>query len=117
MEISEQTVGDVIVLHLKGRFVEDPANDFMQRMNAIVRSGRRKVLLNLDDVTYVDSAGLGMLVSKFVMLDRQDGKLKLCNLHRRSFRVLDITRMLTIFESFDSVDAAIASFADGNKEE
>ena len=112
MDTSERVIGDVTVLDLKGRFVEDRDNHFMDTMNRLVREGRRKVLLNFDEVTYVDSAGLGMLVAKFVTLNKRDGQLKLCKLHPRSFRVLDITRLLTIFQSFDSEEEAIDSFAE-----
>jgi anti-anti-sigma factor len=80
-------------------------------MNRLVKGGVRKVLLNFDEITYVDSAGLGMSVSKYITLNKKDGALKLCKLHSRSFRVLDITRLLTIIESFDSESDAIASFS------
>lgn len=111
MQISERTIGDVTILDLKGRFIEDHDNRFMDTMNRLVREGRRKVLLNFDEITYIDSAGLGMLVAKYVTLNKRGGDLKLCKLHRRSFRVLDITRLLSIFESFDSEAEAIDSFA------
>jgi anti-sigma B factor antagonist len=111
MQISERVVGDVTILDLRGRFVEERQNDFRDAVDRLVRLGCRKMLLNLDEVTYMDSAGLGMLVAKYITLDKRDGKLKLCKLHHRSFRVLDITRLLTIFESFDSEPQAIASFA------
>jgi anti-sigma B factor antagonist len=112
MEIIQRTLGDVTILDLNGRFVEEKGADFRETMDRLVKSGRRKVLLNFEGVTYMDSAGLGILVAKFVTLNKKDGKLKLCNLHRPSFRVLDVTRLLTIFESFDSESAALASFGD-----
>jgi anti-sigma B factor antagonist len=112
MQISERRIGDVTILDLTGRFVEDHDNHFMDTMNRLVREGHRKVLLNFDEITYVDSAGLGMLVAKFVTLNKRDGHLKLCKLHHRSFRVLDVTRLLTIFQSFDSEEEAIESFAE-----
>lgn len=111
MQIIERRIGDVIVLDLTGRFVESRENDFMNTMDRLVRLGRRKVLLNFDGVSYIDSAGLGMLVAKYVTVNKRDGRLKLCNLHHRSLRVLDITRLLTIFESYDSESDAIESFA------
>ncbi|HYU77372.1 MAG TPA: STAS domain-containing protein, partial [Vicinamibacterales bacterium] len=82
-----------------------------EAMNRLVRLGRKKVLLNLDGVTYIDSSGLGMLVSRYIRLNKHDGQLKLCNLHYRSFRVLDVTKLLTVFETFDSEAEAMASFA------
>ena len=110
MEITERTLGDVTILDLKGRFVEERGDDFRDTMNRLVRAGVRKVLLNFDEITYIDSAGLGMIVSKYITLNKRDGHLKLCKLHRRSFRVLDITRLLTIIPSFESEAEAIQSF-------
>jgi anti-sigma B factor antagonist len=111
MQITERLIGDVTVLDLKGRFVEERGDDFRETMNRLVKGGVRKVLLNFDEITYVDSAGLGMLVAKYITLNKRDGHLKLCNLHRRSFRVLDVTRLLSIIESFESEAEAIQSFA------
>jgi anti-sigma B factor antagonist len=110
MQITERMAGDVTVLDLKGRFVEERGDDFRDTINRLVKAGVRKVLLNFDEITYVDSAGLGMLVAKYITMNKRDGHLKLCNLHTRSFRVLDITRLLTIIESFDSEAEALASF-------
>lgn len=110
MQILERLVGDVTVLDLKGRFVEERGDDFRETMNRLVKGGVRKVLLNFDEITYVDSAGLGMLVAKYITLNKREGHLKICNLHRRSFRVLDVTRLLTIIESFESEAEAIQSF-------
>ena len=111
MEITERTVGDITILDLKGRFVEERGDDFRDTMNRLVKGGVRKVLLNFDEITYIDSAGLGMIVSKFISLNKRDGHLKLCKLQSRSFRVLDITRLLTIIESFESEAEAIQSFS------
>jgi anti-sigma B factor antagonist len=111
MLIEERAVGDVTVLDLKGRFVDDREEIFRETMNRLVRQGKRKVLLNLDEVNYVDSAGLGMLVSRFIRLQTHDGQLRLCNLHRASFRVLHVTNLLSVFKSYDSEEEAIRSFA------
>ena len=110
MQINERVVGDITILDLKGRFVEERGDDFRDTMNRLVKGGVRKVLLNFDEITYLDSAGLGMLVSKYITLNKRDGHLKLCKLHTRSFRVLDLTRLLSIIESFESETEAIASF-------
>jgi anti-anti-sigma factor len=110
MQIVERTAGAVTILDLKGRFVDDEDEMFRETMNRLVREGKLKVLLNLDEVDYMDSAGLGMLVSRYVRLTKHDGQLKLCNLHPRSFRVLNITNLLTVFATFDSEDAALRSF-------
>lgn len=110
MLIVERTIEDVRILDLKGRFVDDREEIFRETMNRLVRQGIRKVLLNLDEVNYVDSAGLGMLVSRYIRLTTHDCDLRLCNLHRKSFRVLDVTNLLSVFKTYDSEDEALSSF-------
>ena len=111
MEIVERTVGDVTVLELRGRFVDHRDENFRATMNRLVRQGRVKIVLNFDLVDYIDSAGLGMLVSRYIRVAKHAGQLKLCHLHDRSARVLDITKLLTVFEAYDSEDEAVRSFA------
>ena len=112
MQISERPVGDVTVLDLKGRLIlDDGFEPLRQALNRLIGQGRRKLLLNLDDVTYLDSAGIGLIACKYVTIHRHNGRLKLCNLHPRSYEVLNITKLLTVFESFDSEVEAIRSFA------
>jgi len=110
LTIVERAIGDVTVLELMGRFVDDHTDIFREAMNRLVRQGRQKVVLNFDQVDYVDSSGLGMLVSRYIRLSTHDGQLKLCNLHRRSFRVLEITKLLTVFPMYESEDDAVRSF-------
>lgn len=111
MEIEERAVGDVTVLRLKGQFVDHRDETFRATMNRLVRQGHLKIVLNFDLVDYIDSAGLGMLVSRYIRLTRHEGRLALCHLHRRSSRVLDITKLLTVFAAYDSEDEAVRSFA------
>ena len=112
MEIVERRIGDVTILALKGHLVDDRDDVFREAMNRVVNQGSRKVVLNFDLVDYVDSAGIGMLVSRYIRLTKHDGRLKLCHLHRRSFRVLDVTKLLTVFETYESEDEAVQSFAE-----
>lgn len=112
MQIVERAIGDLTILDLKGRLVAGDGDDvFRDTVDRLVQRGRRKVLVNLDEVSYIDSCGLGVLVSKYVTLSNRSGQLKLCNVRRRSFRVLDITKLLTVFEAFDSEADGIKSFA------
>ena len=111
MKLIERTADGVTILDLKGRLVlEDGGDLFLATVNRLVGEGVCNVLVNFDECTYLDSAGLGILVSKYVTLKNRGGTLKVCNLHRRSFEVLTITRLLSVFESFPSEAAALASF-------
>jgi anti-sigma B factor antagonist len=111
MQIVERAIGEVTILDLKGRLVAGDGDQLLiDAVNRLVQIGRRKVLLNLADVSYIDSGGLGAIVAKYITLHKRDGQLKLCNVRARSFRVLNITRLLTIFESFDSEADALGGF-------
>ena len=111
MQIVERLVENVTVLDLKGRLLLDDGHDlFRETLDRVVGLGSRRILLNFDEVTQIDSAGLGVLVSKYISAHKRGGQLKLCNLHVRSFRVLDVTKLLTVFEAFDSVAAGVESF-------
>lgn len=112
MQIAERAIGDLTILDLKGRLVAGDEEDvFRAAVDRLVELGRTQVLLNLAEVPYIDSGGLGALVSKYVTLRRRSGQLKLCNLRPRAARVLEITRLLTIFEAFASEADAVKSFA------
>jgi anti-anti-sigma factor len=112
MQIGERTVGEVTILDLKGRLVAGDGDDlFRNAVDRLVRDGRTNLLLNLDGVTDIDSCGLGVLVSKYVTLRRRNGQLKLCNIRQRPLRVLTITKLLTVLESFSSEAGAVESFA------
>jgi anti-anti-sigma factor len=111
MEISERTIGDLTILQLNGRLVEHDGDDvFRAAVDRLVELGRMKVLLNMDQVPYIDSCGLGALASKYVTLSKRNGRLKLCNLNPRSFKVLEITKLLTVFETFASEADGVKSF-------
>jgi anti-sigma B factor antagonist len=110
MQIVERRLDSVTVLRLKGRLVyEDGFEDLRQALDrAVADSGN--VVLNFDEVTYLDSAGVGLIAGKYATALRCGGKLKLSNLQRRSYRVLETTKLLTIFESFDTEADAVRSF-------
>src|SRR4029077_13481463 len=92
--------------------VEDGVTPFIDRMNALVRHGRKKILLNFEGVTYLDSSGGGAVVWKSVTARKQDASVKLLNLTRRSHNVLMITKLLTVLETFDSEQQALDIFVD-----
>jgi len=112
MQIDERTVGDVIVLDLKGKITLGDGDELLKdKVNSLVNQGQRKILLNFGDVPYVDSAGLGEVVRTYTTVSRQGGSLKLLNLTKRITDLLAITKLLTVFETFDAESDAIKSFA------
>jgi anti-sigma B factor antagonist len=93
MRISERAVGDVTVLDLEGRLtLDDGFEPLRQTLNRLIGEERRQLLLNLDGLTYLDSAGVGLIACKYVTICRRGGQLKLCALHTRSYEVLRITK-------------------------
>ena len=112
MEIAERTVDDVAILDLKGRLIlDDGFEPLREALNRLVGTGYPKILLNLNGLTYLDSAGIGLIACKYVTLHRHNGDLKLCNLRARASEVLGVTKLLTVFESFTNEEDALRSFA------
>lgn len=112
MILTERQVGDVTLLELKGRLVFDDGERMLRTLvNDLVEQGRVKLVVNLSNVTYIDSCGVGVLIAKFVSVRRKGGDLKLLELSPRSRHVMAICGLLNVFETFDSETKAVASFA------
>ena len=112
MQISERAIGDVIVVDLKGKITLGEGDEMLKdKVNSLVNQGYRKIILNLADVPYIDSAGLGEIVRTYTTVSRQGGSLKLLNLTKKITDLLAITKLLTVFETFDSEDEAVRSFS------
>jgi anti-sigma B factor antagonist len=112
MQITERALGDVLVLDLKGKITLGEGDELLKdKVNSLVNQGHRKILLNLADVPYLDSAGLGEVVRAYTTVSRQGGNLKLLNLTKRITDLLAITKLLTVFETFDAEDEAVRSFS------
>ena len=111
MKIAEWPVGEITILKLTGR-LELEEGDLLLRdyVNRLVAEGRVKIVLDLKDVTRIDSAGIGMLVSKYLSARRVGGTIKLLNLTHRSGHLMEITRLVTVFEIFDDEAEALRSF-------
>lgn len=113
MTLNERRIGDVTLLDLKGRLVLEEGDAVLRsRIGELVQDGRTRIVLNLKEVTYVDSCGVGVLIAKYVSLRKKGGDLKLLNLTPRSHRLMEISKLLNVFEVFDSEPDAIASFTD-----
>src|SRR5262249_41292990 len=103
MQIEERKIGDVVVPDLKGRVMLGEGDELLKdKVNSILSQGLKKIVLNLAEVPYIDSAGLGEIVRTFTTVSRQGGSLKLLNLTKRITDLLSITKLLTVFDTFDS---------------
>jgi anti-sigma B factor antagonist len=112
MQIDERNVGDVVVLDLKGKVTLGAGDELLKdKVNSLVNQGHRKIILNLADVPYVDSAGLGEIVRTYTTVSKNGGSLKLLNLTKRITDLLAITKLLTVFETFDAESDAVRSFS------
>ena len=112
LAITEHAAGDVTVLRLDGRLVlEEGEAPFRASIDHLAREGRLHVVVDLRRVSYIDSAGLGAMVSRYVSLRRKGGDLKLVRPTPRSTHVLDITRLSQVFEIFDREEDAVRSFS------
>jgi anti-sigma B factor antagonist len=112
MQIEERLVGDVVMLDLKGKITLGEGDELLKdKVNSLVNQGHKKIVLNLAEVPYIDSAGLGEVVRTYTTVSRQGGSLKLLNLTKRITDLLSITKLLTVFETFDSENEAVRSFS------
>ena len=111
MRIQHRVVGEVAIIDLDGRLtLEDGCDLLRDTVNRLIQQGRAKIVLNLPNVPYVDSAGLGEIVRTYTTVSRQGGALKLLSLTKRIQDLLAITKLLTVFETFDSEAEAVKSF-------
>ena len=111
MKIDERTIGGVTVLDMKGKMLIGEGDELLrEKINSLVEGGKSKILLNLANVPYVDSAGLGEIVRCYTTVSRSKGSLKLVNLTKRLHDLLSITKLLTIFDTFEHEDEAIKSY-------
>jgi anti-sigma B factor antagonist len=111
-KLSPRQVGDVTVIDVAGRItLGEGSSNLREGIREMLAKGNKKILLNLGEVTYIDSSGIGELVSGFTSVANGGGQLKLINLTKRVKDLLQITKLYTVFEVFDDEAAAIRSFA------
>jgi anti-sigma B factor antagonist len=104
-------VDGVTIVDIKGRVVlGEESGALRELVVALVGKGQRKILLNFVDVNYIDSSGLGSLVSSLVRVRMYDGELKLLNLTKRVYEILRVTKLNTVFEIMDDETVAVNSF-------
>lgn len=112
VKLTSRQVGDVTVMDAAGRItLGDGASAFRDRIRELVAKGDKKILLNLGEVSYIDSSGIGEMVSGFTTVTNNGGQLKLVGLNKRVKDLLQITKLYTVFEAFDDEATAVRSFA------
>ena len=111
MQIAERSAGNVTVLDLSGQITFTQGDQqFKDKINSLVHQGRKNILVNLAGVTHVDSAGLGELVGAYTTVSKAGGSMKLLSLTKRLHDLLTITKLLTIFDTFESEQDALKQF-------
>jgi anti-sigma B factor antagonist len=111
MNIQDRKLDDVTILDLDGTFALGGHAKFRQHIETIIDSGSRQLLINLAKVSYMDSSGLGELISGYMQMQGVGGQMKLLNLNNRLHQLLVVTKLVTLFEMFDSEAAALSSFS------
>ncbi len=111
LKMTNREVDGVAVIGLEGRIVlGEESNALREKVKGLLAAGQKKVVLNMTDVTYIDSAGLGALVAAHHSARTQGASLKLSNLGSKFKEILQVTKLLTVFDVYDSEAAAVASF-------
>ncbi|MBL8242182.1 MAG: STAS domain-containing protein [Bryobacterales bacterium] len=111
LSLSERVKEGIMILDAKGQLVAgDGADRLRERLKSLAATGSVNAILNLAEVDYIDSSGLGALVMSFSAIRKKDGALKLLNLSRRNVELLVLTKLETVFEVFDDEQSAVNSF-------
>ena len=111
LNISERQTDDITILDMKGDILFGQGNITLRcAIRRLLSEGKKKILLNFSDVNFVDSGGIGELISSLTAVNRVGGQLKLLNLTQRIKYLLDITKLLTVFNTFENEAEAIGSY-------
>lgn len=112
LKMNQREVDGVTVVALDGRIVlGEESNAMREKVKTLVAEGKKKIVLNMDNITFIDSAGLGTLVAAHHSAKGQGASLRLCSLGTKFQEVLQITKLMTIFEVYNSEAEAVASFS------
>ncbi|MEK6301157.1 MAG: STAS domain-containing protein [Acidobacteriota bacterium] len=111
LSIKDRQAGDVTILDLSGKItIGEGSVQLREAVRRMLDEGKKKILLNLGDVSYVDSSGIGELVSSYTTTGNNGGQLKLLNQTKKIHDLLTITKLVTVFETHDNEQTAVASF-------
>ncbi len=112
LKMTSREVDGVTVIAMDGRIVlGEVSNALREKVKALVAEGKKKVVMNMDNITFIDSAGLGTLVAAHHSAKGQGASLRLCHLGTKFQEVLQITKLMTIFEVYNTEAEAVASFS------
>ena len=112
VKLTTRQVGDVTVIDAVGRItLGEGATSFRDAIRDLANKGSKKLLINLGEVSYIDSSGIGEMVSGFTTITNHGGQLKLLGLSNRVKDLLQITKLYTVFEVFDDEASAVRSFS------
>ena len=112
LTIETREVAHVTILDVQGRIVlGEESNALREKVKSLLAAGQKRIVLNMDNVTYIDSSGLGTLVASHTSSKALGGTLKISNLGSKFQEILQVTKLVTVFEVYPSEAAAIASFA------
>ena len=111
LNISERQSGDVTILDMDGKItIGEGSVALRTAIRRLLEEGKKKILLNLARVSYIDSSGIGELVSSYTAINKDGGELKLLNLTQKLQDLLTITKLLTVFDVYESETDSLASF-------
>jgi anti-sigma B factor antagonist len=111
IKMTNSEVDGVSVVTLDGRIVlGEETNSFREKLKSMLAEGKKKIVLNMVNIKYIDSSGLGTLVAAHVSAKTQGASVRLCNLGKKFHEVMQITKLLTIFDVYDTEAAAVSSF-------
>ena len=111
LNINERQAGDVTVLDMSGKItIGEGSVALRTAIRRLLEEGKKRILLNLAGVSYIDSSGIGELVSSYTATNKENGQLKLLNLTQKIRDLLTITKLLTVFDTYDSEADALNSF-------
>jgi anti-sigma B factor antagonist len=113
LKIKQSTNGDIVVLNLSGKIMGGPDHEkFMNEVKTLIAEGHVDVLLDLGGVSWVNSTGLGILVSGFHTIKKNGGRLKICRVSDRIDNILNVTQLKLVFDTYATVDEAVASYSE-----
>lgn len=112
MKIKRQDAGDVVILEVSGKVMGGPdAEKFKGVISGLIEEGCKKLLVDLSDVPWMNSSGVGILISAYTSMKNAGAAVKFLNINERVKSILMVTKLLTVFESYYSRDDALASFS------